>query len=107
MIIRSQNKTRIMDDLNLHIGIHEYKATDNTYEIRDTSNVAIGEYSTMEKAVKVLAAIQDTYVRSTVYNCLMNGTAETIAGCGDDVTKQVFETGRNVFVFQMPQDSEV
>lgn len=107
MIIRSQNKTRIMDDLNLHIGIHEYKETDNTFEIRDTSNVTIGEYSTMEKAVKVLDAIQDTYVRSTVYNCLMNGTAAAIVGCGDAVAKQAFETGRDVFVFQMPQDSEV
>lgn len=82
MIIRSQNKTRITDDLNLHIFIHDYKSTDECYEIQASTCATIGEYSTIEKAIKVLDMICDFYVEC---NC---------------------QYVRNK-VFQMPQDSEV
>jgi len=61
MIIRSQNKARTTDDLKLHICIHFYESTGECYEIRTSSGDTIGEYSTMEKAVKVLDMIQNKY----------------------------------------------
>jgi len=97
MIIRSQNKKRITDDLNLHIGIHEYKATDNTYEIRDASNAAIGEYSTIGKAVKVLDMICRGYAAIEIKKLGMNFTDELVEGLEDML----------LGVFEMPQDSEV
>jgi len=97
MIIRSQNKYRITDDLKLHIGIHEYKATDNTYEIRTSSGDAIGEYSTMEKAVKVLDMICRAYAAIEIKKVGMNIADDLVEGLED----MLFG------VFEMPQDSEV
>lgn len=98
MIIRSQNKARITDDLKLHIGIHEYKATDNTYEIRTSSGDTIGEYSTMEKAVKVLDMIQGMYGKHLYSQGGLMATADYY------VPPFAFIPPK---VFQMPEDSEV
>ena len=91
MIIRSQNKKRTTDDLKLNIRIVEYNSTDDMYEIRDSSGNTIGEYSTMEKAVKVLDMIQNKYFEHMTLE--QNGA---IMG--------VLERPK---VFIMPQDSEV
>ena len=80
MIIRSQNKKRITDDLKLHIEKRYEERNGEWYEIRTSSHESIGEYSTMEKAFKVLDMIEDA--------------CRNIA----------FTDG---IVFRMPQDSEV
>lgn len=89
MIIRSQNKTRITDDLKLHIFIHDYKSTDECYEIQTFLGATIGEYSSMEKAIKVLDMIQDAYL-----------------SCNREYLMDNFGFVQNK-VFEMPQDCEV
>ena len=83
MIIRSQDRTRTTDDLNLHIERRFEERNGEWYEIRTFSHYSIGEYSTMEKAFKVLDLICETY---EVF-------------CAGNAYEQS--------VFNMPQDSEV
>ena len=90
MIIRSQNKKRITDDLKLHIWIAEYESTNETYEIRDSSCATIGEYSTMEKAVKVLDMICE-FANELHFETVATDQCGRLDGV----------------VFDMPQDSEV
>ena len=79
MIIRSQDKKRITADLNLSIAHIQ-----GIFEILNGSRNTIGEYSTEEKAIKVLDMIQDVYVNANNGYGYIENT-----------------------VFQMPQDSEV
>lgn len=87
MIIRSQDKKRITSELDLYI-VHITIYEQELWCIK-SSMAFIGEYSTEEKAIKVLDMIQSAYGKS-------------------------FEEERNNYighrynvVFQMPQDSEV
>lgn len=98
MIIRSQNKKKITDDLKLHIRIVEYNSTDDMYEIRDSSGNTIGEYSTMEKAVKVLDMIQEMYEKNLYSEGGLMATANFY------VPPFAFVPPK---IFQMPEDSEV
>ena len=97
MIIRSQDKTRITDDLNLHIFIHDYKSTDECYEIQTSTCATIGEYSTIEKAIKVLDMIQQKYLE---YSSSSGGSINQYSA----IPPPAFIPPK---VFQMPQDSEV
>ena len=105
MLIRSQWKTRIVNIANIQcIDIDGYtKEGDNYYRhlteklncfIINCDDTSIGEYSTEEKAIKVLDMIQDDYDGKKVismdnngYNCLVRDN--------------------NPRIFIMPQDSEV
>lgn len=80
MLIRSQDKTKLVDIAGKTLAISE--AT--THDIRimyANSNVLLGKYTSKEKALKVLDLIGQAYNN--------------------------FETGFICIVFQMPKDEEV
>ena len=85
MIIRSQDKRSITDDLNLEI--HHESWDSKEWEIGNNAIGVMGTYSTEEKAIKVLDMIVNTYVES------------------------VWTEGKTIIAnricFEMPQDSEV
>ena len=93
MIIRSQDKYSIMDDMNISI-CKERPATVGDYKgenIYTKSGVFLGHYSTEEKAIKVLDMICEEYKKPDMW-------AEY--SCNEMII-------HNKTIFQMPQDSEV
>lgn len=89
MLIRDQDKEGITIVENIDtISVNE-DGIINTYNGTYDTRSAIGNYSTKEKAIKVLDMICEHY-----QNCEM-------CRCG---LRQIAETE---FVFQMPQDNEV
>lgn len=97
MLIRSQNRialTNIDNVGTIYIGGYHkdgenyhrsYADNDNTWIVR-TGDFSLGEYSSEEKAIKVLDMIQEQYAR---FSCRYG------SDCSDDA------------VYVMPQDSEV
>lgn len=88
MIIRSQDKKSITDDLKLHISECDFAKDNITYRIYTSTHDWLGTYSTEEKAIKVLDMIQSAY-----------NSIETMK-----IDKQAW---RDNHYFEMPQDSEV
>lgn len=93
MLIRSQNKRRLVDMTGLTVGI-SYEGDGCKSDIIAISNqtgnkhwTPLGTYTTEEKAIKVLDMIQEEYEDA---NC-------QCGGCGFVKNK----------VFEMPEDSEV
>lgn len=65
MIIRSQDKKSITTDLNLTIYEDDWT---HKYEISNSVGVDLGEYSTEEKAIKVLDMIcEKAFVQANVF----------------------------------------
>ena len=64
MIIRSQDKKSITDDLKLHISECDFAKDNITYRIYTSTHDWLGTYSTEEKAIKVLDMICNTYVET-------------------------------------------
>ena len=91
MIIRSQDKKRITDDLKLHIYLNDFIKENPKWQIHTSSHDCIGTYSTEEKAIKVLDMIQEEY-QIPIYQ--------------NTVAENEVATYRNT-VFQMPADAEV
>ena len=98
MIIRSQDKKTITNDLNLRITTEERILSCSLKEefphqamcrILDANNAILGDYSTEEKAIKVLDMICENYKE-----CKMCESGR----------RQIADIE---FSFQMPQDSEV
>lgn len=106
MLIRSQGKCGIVNlDRIESFGIVDLATiraygTDRCYEL--------GDYSTEEKALKVLDMIQEAYAKCESVKALSNGTMFEIAGkCNQEQAEDFKKGHRASFVFQMPQDSEV
>ena len=93
MIIRSQDKRKTTTDLNLHISECDFAKDNITYRIYTSTHDWLGEYSTEEKAIKVLDMIEKEYRRTTD---LDHEWKSSILFCVPRSN-----------VFQMPQDSEV
>ncbi len=89
MIIRSQDKRAIIFVSNTDTIKTDVYGDVCSFNGEDSTQCKIADYSTKEKAIKVLDMICEHY-----QNCEM-------CKCG---LRQVAETE---FVFQMPQDSEV
>ena len=90
MLIRSQDKRAITDDMKLYVRENDFVHGKVTWEIRNAEQDLLATYSTEEKAIKVLDMIQDDYLFCE--RCKVRGE----------------EAGSiPPFVFQMPQDSEV
>lgn len=87
MIIRSQDKKTISDDMNLKIQGREVGKI-VFFSIRNSKDICLGSYKTMEKAIKVLDMIQSAY-----------NAIETMK-----IDKGAW---RDNHYFEMPQDSEV
>jgi hypothetical protein len=90
MIIRSQSKTQLINFNNIKsIAV----GSENCIYANELGwHTVIGEYSTEEKAIKVLDMI--------AFNYAFEQTIKNNQGTGCQVTLEPF-------VFQMPQDSEV
>ena len=89
MLIRSQNK-ELLVNFNVSAGIEIEERNTKTVVTSYITGCSylLGEYSTKEKALKVLDMIQDAYERYEY--------------------EKVFKTGLTLFeTFQMPEDSEV
>ena len=98
MIIRSQNKKAITDDLKLYIRENDFTRGKVKWEIRNAEQDLLATYSTEEKAIKVLDMIQKEYLKH-------------IYGAGGEMATRDIYISPFAFippkVFQMPQDSEV
>ena len=89
MLIRSQNK-ELLVNFNVSAGIEIEELNTKTVVTSYITGCSylLGEYSTKEKALKVLDMIQEAYERYEY--------------------EKVFKTGLTLFeTFQMPADSEV
>ena len=89
MLIRSQNK-EILVNFNVSAGIEIEERNTKTVVTSYITGCSylLGEYSTKEKALKVLDMIQEAYERYEY--------------------EKVFKTGLTLFeTFQIPKDSEV
>ena len=89
MLIRSQNK-ELLVNFNVSAGIEIEERNTKTVVTSYITGCSylLGEYSTKEKAMKVLDMVQDAYERYEY--------------------EKVFKTGLTLFeTFQMPKDSEV
>ena len=89
MLIRSQNK-ELLVNFNVSAGIEIEERNTKTVVTSYITGCSylLGEYSTKEKALKVLDMIQDAYERYEY--------------------EKVFKTGLTLFeTFQIPKDSEV
>lgn len=95
MIIRSQDRETITTDLNLTI--YEELGSKKC-EITNGFSGCLGEYSTKEKAIKVLDMIQKEYLKH-------------IYGAGGEMATRDIYISPFAFippkVFQMPADEEV
>ena len=89
MIIRSQDKKTISDDMNLKIQGREVGKI-VFFSIRNSKDIWLGSYKTMEKAIKVLDMIQKAYCRMEDIKC-------------GAVQAQKHDS----FCFDMPSDEEV
>ena len=89
MLIRSQDKTIIVNIDNVFsIAIRDINGAASIYVGSQGSCCIIAEYSTREKAMKVMDMIQEAYERYEY--------------------EKVFKTGLTLFeTFQIPEDSEV
>lgn len=109
MLIRTQNKKGIVNLDNI-----------DTIDTRDKqvryfsgggveSMGLLGQYSTEEKAIKVLDMIQDAYARCESVRTLTAGTVFEIAR--EFPTEERVNEYKNIhrenFVFQMPADEDV
>ena len=106
MLIRSQGKMGIVNlDCVEAVGIEK----DNTIRAYGNDRVyELGEYSTEEKAIKVLDMIQSAYAKCESVKALSNGTMVDLAGKFNQKQSDDFiNDHRATFVFQMPQDDEV
>ena len=97
MIIRSQDKKAITDDLKLYIRENDFTRDKVKWEIRNAEQDLLATYSTEEKAIKVLDMVQKFYA---VYE---------LAKVGREVpNNEVTEFDNMIFgCFDMPQDCEV
>lgn len=118
MLIRSQNKTFLLNFSNLTIA---YIAKDDEdfviSSIKGESRYRLGKYSSEAKSMKVLDMIQDAYMEYKSGEIVGNGLAGS-AYTGSYDTKESVAHGiavlkgygneiRKSILFQMPADSEV
>ena len=118
MLIRSQNKTFLLNFSNLTIS---YIAEDDEdfviSSLEDENRYRLGKYSSKEKAMKVLDMIQEAYMDYKSGEIIGSGLAGS-AYTGSYDTKESVAHGiavlkgygneiRKSILFQMPEDSEV
>lgn len=110
MLIRSQDKERIMDFARASVGIDHEVSEDNDIWISivysENACGLLGKYSSKEKAIKVLNMIQEAYKNNEKLRTLLTGYTSAIAINPDTVdfeTSTVIEKVlRESYVFQMP-----
>lgn len=116
MLIRSQDKERLMDYIRASVGIdHEVSEDKNIWiSIVYSENACglLGKYSSEEKALKVLDMIQEAYEET----CYAENTVAELLRTFKEVPKverdkkilgAIRESFKKTTCFQMPEDSEV
>ena len=88
MLIRSQDKRKLTEDLNVRI--LDDDIIEGSYEIWNESVGVIAEYSSLEQAVKVLDEIENQYKQPSVWSEY-------------SALEKLLHTHS---VFQMPEDQE-
>lgn len=109
MLIRSQDKRAITDDMKLYVRENDFVRGKVTWDILNSTQDRLAKYSTEEKAIKVLDMIQDAYARCESVKVLSSGIMfEVTERIRNQEKAEDFKNEhRATFVFQMPQDSEV
>lgn len=108
MLIRSQdNKTLFNFTQYINIGEHGKGAV-----IYVNNLYPAGEYSTAEKALKVLDMIQEAYANATLIPMAVPNIGKMFAEASASkenelLAKAIGKALTNKMVFQMPEDSEV
>lgn len=113
MLIRSQD-SEILINLNTLAGIEITKGPVKTTITSYTTGCTylLGEYSTREKAMKVLDMIQEAYEEYKINCTFLTGfTGQRTIVESNDIRVNGFEelvkSFKKNMVFQMPEDSEV
>lgn len=100
MLIRSQDKERIMNFTGASVGIDQEMSNDNNICIAifysENAYEELGEYSTQEKALKVLDMIQEAY---SEYQIMLNFSVSYLHEFKEKID--------GFAIFQRPEDSEV
>lgn len=113
MLIRSQNK-EILVNFNVSAGIEIAEGTTKTVITSYITGCSylLGEYSTREKAIKVLDMIQEAYadaelIPMTVPNIGKMFQEAPASKENELLAEAIGKVLTNKMVFQMPEDSEV
>lgn len=113
MLIRSQDK-EILINLNTLAGIEITKGPVKTTITSYTTGCTylLGEYSTREKAMKVLYMIQEAYADAKLNEILLPDVCKSASESqrGKDntsIAKTIRKDFMKKMIFQMPEDSEV
>lgn len=113
MLIRSQNKTFLLNFSNLTIAyIAEYDEDFVISSLEDENRYRLGKYSSKEKAMKVLDMIQEAYadaalIPMTVPNIGKMFTEAPASKENELLAEAIGEAIIKKMVFQIPEDSEV
>lgn len=113
MLIRSQDKTIIVNiDNAFSIAIRDINGAASIYVGSQGGCCIIAEYSTKEKAVKVLDMIQEAYEEYKITCTFLTGfTGHRAIVESNDIQvngfKELVKSFKKNMVFQMPEDSEV
>ena len=110
MIIRSQNKSGIVLTENV-TDFYEEETRENKYEVIafccNKTETVLGEYTTKEKALKVLDGIQYAYCSMKQNECSMGEAVKMMSTQKQEEFEEFIEMCRGVFIYQMPKDEEV
>ena len=117
MLIRSQDKTALVKFENIVINLYYPDGKEIIcWSLHDTQRdggyFSLGNYSSKEKALKVLDMIQERYSDYQTTHTVSNGlaTMSLFVDCSDE-TNELYMKVQNalgkIVVFQMPEDSEV
>lgn len=113
MLIRSQDKTIIVNiDNAFSIAIRDINGAASIYVGSQDGCCIIAEYSTREKAMKVLDMIQEAYEEYKINCTFLTGFTghRAIVESGDihvNGFKELVKSFKKNTFFQMPEDSEV
>lgn len=111
MLIRSQDK-EILVNMETSIVFHISGVIGKKYPIFVSNGYAIGNYSTKEKAMKVLDMIQEAYADAKLNEILLPDVCKSASESqrGKDntlIAKTIRKDFMKKMIFQMPADSEV
>lgn len=96
MIIVSQDKLIITDDINIFINKNDIQNKENLYAIENEKFV-LGRYKTKERAKEVLEAITATYQASKIFENVGSSWQNQMAD-------KYLKTGTEPFKYQMPEE---
>lgn len=106
MLIRSQNKEVLVAFENL-LNIEVSSGGVISTRVDIGWSCLLGEYSTKEKAVKVLDMIQESYTNGKVAQILSHGLGMVPTKEINEASKIIKNAIQSSTVFQMPEDGSV